>query len=160
VARPSGRAFVIRRGFIYCGHHRPALNEARFVSSPLPATTSVIDIASLVPLFCSGLLICKMDTHIADEKLKELHVEDTTVKANRDALQYEIDSVAEKKLLRKIDLHVVPILWFLFMYVITHLASLVCEARSMLSLLTSNLPGSRSWIGPTSVRFPDACGDD
>jgi len=58
-----------------------------------------------------------MDTHIADEKLKELHVEDTTVKANRDALQYEIDPAAEKKLLRKIDLHVVPILWFLFMYV-------------------------------------------
>ena len=59
--------------------------------------------------------IDRMDTHIADEKLKELHVEDTTVKANRDALQYEIDPVAEKKLLRKIDLHVVPILWFLFM---------------------------------------------
>jgi hypothetical protein len=58
-----------------------------------------------------------MDTHIADDKLKELHVEDTTVKANRDALQYEIDPAAEKKLLRKIDLHVVPILWFLFMYV-------------------------------------------
>ncbi|KAM0709966.1 hypothetical protein Q7P35_002328 [Cladosporium inversicolor] len=56
-----------------------------------------------------------MDTHVADEKLKELHVEDTTVKANRNALQYEIDPVAEKKLLRKIDLHVVPILWFLFM---------------------------------------------
>lgn len=58
-----------------------------------------------------------MDTHVADEKLKELHVEDTTVKANRDALQYEIDPATEKKLLRKIDLHVVPILWFLFMYV-------------------------------------------
>jgi hypothetical protein len=57
-----------------------------------------------------------MDSHIADDKLKELHVEDTTVKANRDALQYEIDPAAEKKLLRKIDLHVVPILWFLFMY--------------------------------------------
>lgn len=64
-----------------------------------------------------GLLTEKMDTHIADEKLKELHVEDTTVKANRDALQYEIDPATEKKLLRKIDLHVVPILWFLFMYV-------------------------------------------
>lgn len=59
-----------------------------------------------------------MDSHIADDKLKELHVEDTAVKANRDALQYEIDPAAEKKLLRKIDLHVVPILWFLFMYVI------------------------------------------
>ena len=57
-----------------------------------------------------------MDTHIADEKLKELHIEDTAVKANRDALLFELDPVAEKKLLRKIDLHVVPILWFLFMY--------------------------------------------
>jgi hypothetical protein len=73
-----------------------------------------------------------MDTHIADEKLKELHVEDTTVKANRDALQYEIDPVAEKKLLRKIDLHVVPILWFLFMYVST-LGSLACRASSVLA---------------------------
>lgn len=54
---------------------------------------------------------------MADEKLKELPVEDTTVKANRDALQYELDPATEKKLLRKIDLHVVPILWFLFMCV-------------------------------------------
>jgi phosphoribosylaminoimidazole carboxylase (NCAIR synthetase) len=77
----------------------------------------------------------KMDTHVADEKLKELHVEDTTVKANRDALQYEIDPVAEKKLLRKIDLHVVPILWFLFMYVNT-LANLACGA-----LMVSEFPG-------------------
>jgi hypothetical protein len=77
----------------------------------------------------------KMDTHVADEKLKELHVEDTTVKANRDALQYEIDPVAEKKLLRKIDLHVVPILWFLFMYVNT-IASLACGA-----LMVSEFPG-------------------
>jgi len=60
----------------------------------------------------SKLVADKMDTHIADDKLKELHVEDTTVKANRDALQYEIDPAAEKKLLRKIDIHVVPILWF------------------------------------------------
>jgi hypothetical protein len=56
-----------------------------------------------------------MDSHIADDKLKELHIEDTTVKTNRDAMQYEIDPAAEKKLLLKIDLHVVPILWFLFM---------------------------------------------
>jgi hypothetical protein len=56
-----------------------------------------------------------MDSHIADDKLKELHIEDTTVRTARDAMQYEIDPVAEKKLLRKIDLHVVPILWFLFM---------------------------------------------
>lgn len=76
-----------------------------------------------------------MDTHIADEKLKELHVEDTTVKANRAALQYEIDPVAEKKLLRKIDLHVVPILWFLFMYV-SMMASLHCEASNVFRLLT------------------------
>lgn len=57
-----------------------------------------------------------MDSHVADDKLKELHIEDATVRTNRDALQYEIDPEAEKKLLRKIDLHVVPILWFLFMY--------------------------------------------
>lgn len=69
-----------------------------------------------------------MDTHVADEKLKELHVEDTTVKANRNALQYEIDPVAEKKLLRKIDLHVVPILWFLFMYA-NVLETLACEVQ-------------------------------
>ena len=56
-----------------------------------------------------------MDSHSADDKLKELHTEDTAVKTNRDAMQYEIDPVAERKLLRKIDLHVVPILWFLFM---------------------------------------------
>jgi len=73
----------------------------------------------------SAVLVDKMDTHVADDKLKELHVEDTTVKANRDALQYEIDPAAEKKLLRKIDLHVVPILWFLFMYV-SGVASVAC----------------------------------
>lgn len=76
-----------------------------------------------------------MDTHIADEKLKELHVEDTTVKANRDALQYEIDPAAEKKLLRKIDLHVVPILWFLFMYAVLQfsLVSFKCLHYSLLT---------------------------
>ena len=73
----------------------------------------------------SAVLVDKMDTHVADDKLKELHVEDTTVKANRDALQYEIDPAAEKKLLRKIDLHVVQILWFLFMYV-SGVASVAC----------------------------------
>lgn len=57
-----------------------------------------------------------MDTHIADEKLKELHVEDTTVKANdRNIERYEIDPEAEKKLLRKLDMRVVPMLWFLYM---------------------------------------------
>jgi hypothetical protein len=60
-------------------------------------------------------LVIKMDSHIADDKLKELHIEDTAIKTNRDAKQFEIDPAAEKKLLRKIDLHVVPILWFLFM---------------------------------------------
>ena len=57
-----------------------------------------------------------MDTHIADEKLKQLHVEDRTVRANdRKIEQFEIDPVAEKKLLRKLDLRVVPVLWFLYM---------------------------------------------
>ena len=57
-----------------------------------------------------------MDTHIADEKLKELGVSEITVKANdRKAARYEIDPVAEKRLLRKLDLRVVPILWFLYM---------------------------------------------
>lgn len=58
-----------------------------------------------------------MDTHIADEKLyTELRVQERTVKANdRGIASYEIDPVAEKKLLRKLDLRVVPVLWFLFM---------------------------------------------
>lgn len=57
-----------------------------------------------------------MDTHVADDKLKELHVEDIVVKANdRSTENYEIDPVAEKKLLRKIDLHLIPVLWFLYM---------------------------------------------
>jgi len=55
-----------------------------------------------------------MDTHIADDKLKELHVEDRTVLANdRKAPAFEIDPVAEKKLLRKLDMRVVPVLWLL-----------------------------------------------
>ncbi|KAK5172990.1 uncharacterized protein LTR77_003112 [Saxophila tyrrhenica] len=57
-----------------------------------------------------------MDTHIADDKLKELHVEDLTVRANdRKAEAFEIDPVAEKKLLRKLDYRVVPVLWFLYL---------------------------------------------
>lgn len=57
-----------------------------------------------------------MDSHLADEKLKELHVEDLTVRANdRTAAKYDIDAVAERKLLRKIDVRLIPILWFLFM---------------------------------------------
>lgn len=58
-----------------------------------------------------------MDTHIADEKLyTELRVQDKTVKANdRSIVNFEIDPEAEKRLLRKLDLRVVPVLWFLFM---------------------------------------------
>lgn len=57
-----------------------------------------------------------MDSHVADEKLKELHVESLTVQANdRTAAKYTIDPEGEKKLLRKIDMRLIPILWFLFM---------------------------------------------
>ncbi|KAK5135190.1 hypothetical protein LTR08_005577 [Meristemomyces frigidus] len=57
-----------------------------------------------------------MDTHIADEKLRDLHVEETIAQANdRSVEQYAIDPVAEKKLLRKLDMRVVPMLWFLYM---------------------------------------------
>lgn len=58
-----------------------------------------------------------MDTNIADEKLyNELRVQEKTVQANdRNIASYEIDAEAEKKLLRKLDLRVVPVLWFLFM---------------------------------------------
>ncbi|KAK4556377.1 hypothetical protein LTR86_006521 [Recurvomyces mirabilis] len=55
-----------------------------------------------------------MDTHIADEKLKELDINEITVKANdRAAERYEIDPEAEKKLLRKLEMHILPVLWFL-----------------------------------------------
>jgi hypothetical protein len=89
-----------------------------------------------------------MDSHIADDKLKELHVEDTTVKANRDALQYEIDPVAEKKLLRKIDLHVVPILWFLFMYEAYKPFNSKLYALLVANSSSTGLP---FWIGPILV---------
>lgn len=57
-----------------------------------------------------------MDTHIADDKLKELHIEEVIATANdRKAEQFEIDPEAEKKLLRKLDLRVIPMLWFLYM---------------------------------------------
>ena len=57
-----------------------------------------------------------MDTNIADDKLRELRVEDLKVRANdRKIERYEIDPEAEKKLLRKLDLRVVPVLWFLYM---------------------------------------------
>lgn len=57
-----------------------------------------------------------MDSHLADEKLKELHIEGSTVRANdRGAAKYDIDPFAERALLRKIDCRLIPILWFLFM---------------------------------------------
>lgn len=57
-----------------------------------------------------------MDTEIADAKLKELHVEELRVQANdRRIAQFDIDPVKEKQLLRKLDIRVVPVLWFLFM---------------------------------------------
>lgn len=57
-----------------------------------------------------------MDTAIGREKLAQLHVDERVVSANdRSAARFEIDPVAEKKLLRKLDLRVVPVLWFLFM---------------------------------------------
>ncbi|KXT14004.1 hypothetical protein AC579_8863 [Pseudocercospora musae] len=59
-----------------------------------------------------------MDTDMANQKLKDLRVEEITVKTGADAratAQYEIDAVREKALVRKLDLRVVPILWFLFM---------------------------------------------
>ena len=60
-----------------------------------------------------------MDTTIGNEKLKELHVEERIVRVNdRKAEKYEIDPVRERKLLRKLDLRVVPVLWFLFVCII------------------------------------------
>jgi len=57
-----------------------------------------------------------MDTYIAKDNLHDPNIEKTTVTANdRQAECYEIDPQAEKKLLRKIDLRVVPILWLLFL---------------------------------------------
>ncbi|KAF7193225.1 putative transporter [Pseudocercospora fuligena] len=59
-----------------------------------------------------------MDSHIADKRLKDLHVEEIKVKTGADAratAQYEIDPLREKALVRKLDVRVVPILWFLFM---------------------------------------------
>lgn len=57
-----------------------------------------------------------MDTELGKERLKELHIEERVVSANdRTTARFEIDPVAEKKLLWKLDLRVVPVLWFLFM---------------------------------------------
>jgi hypothetical protein len=75
------------------------------------------------PLFASRLCaqqtIAKMDLRAANidaAKLEDMHVE--KVRANdRKAAAFEIDPVAEKKLLRKLDLRVVPVLWWLYMLV-------------------------------------------
>lgn len=57
-----------------------------------------------------------MDTHVADEKLKELHIDEIIVKANdRSIADYEIDPEAEKRLLRKLDWRIIPVLWLLYM---------------------------------------------
>ena len=57
-----------------------------------------------------------MDSELGQEKLAQLHVDERVVSANdRTAARFEIDPVAEKKLLWKLDLRVVPVLWFLFM---------------------------------------------
>ena len=57
-----------------------------------------------------------MDSELGQEKLAQLRVNERVVSANdRAAARFEIDPVAEKKLLRKLDLRVVPVLWFLFM---------------------------------------------
>ena len=56
-----------------------------------------------------------MDTDIGREKLRELRVEERIVRANdRTIERFEIDPVREKQLLWKLDLRVVPVLWFLF----------------------------------------------
>jgi hypothetical protein len=56
-----------------------------------------------------------MDTELGQAKLKELHVEEKIVVANdRRAERFEIDPAAEKRLLWKVDLRVVPVLWFLY----------------------------------------------
>jgi hypothetical protein len=57
-----------------------------------------------------------MDSELGQEKLAQLRVDERVVSANdRAAARFEIDPIAEKKLLWKLDLRVVPVLWFLFM---------------------------------------------
>jgi hypothetical protein len=61
-----------------------------------------------------------MDTDIGREKLRELRVEERIVRANdRTIERFEIDPVREKQLLWKLDLRVVPVLWFLFVSKLT-----------------------------------------
>ena len=61
-----------------------------------------------------------MDINTEDTKLKHFLVEDASVGANiksndHSVERYNLDPEAEKRLLRKIDLRVIPILWLLFM---------------------------------------------
>ena len=84
-----------------------------------------------------------MDTNIADDKLRELRVQEKTVHANdRRISSYEIDAIAEKKLLRKIDMRLVPILWFLFMLAFldrTNIGALRTTPNTSLSQLSNSL---------------------
>lgn len=57
---------------------------------------------------------------MAAEKLEHFHLEDIKLDDAKAGVPthtrgYEIDPVAEKKLLRKLDLRVIPILWLLFL---------------------------------------------
>jgi hypothetical protein len=73
-----------------------------------------------------------MDTGPGQEKLIELYVEDRIVKANdRRIERFEIDPAAEKRLLWKLDLRVVPVLWFLFVSI-----SMATTSNSLRHLLT------------------------
>lgn len=86
-----------------------------YLSSPtLPHITTALSLLNLTASPASPT----MNSDMADQKLKELHIEELTVKTGGDAratAQYAIDPAREKALLRKLDLRVVPILWFLFM---------------------------------------------
>jgi hypothetical protein len=73
-----------------------------------------------------------MDTDLGKEKLKELHVNERIVRANaRNIERFEIDPAAEKRLLWKLDLPVVPVLWFLFASI-----SMATTSNSLRHLLT------------------------
>lgn len=58
-----------------------------------------------------------MATSIADEKPVGIHLEasETQEHGNQGVQLSEEERAAEKKLLRKIDLHLVPILWCLYL---------------------------------------------
>lgn len=57
-----------------------------------------------------------MATPIADEKAENIHLEssETQEHVNEGIQLSEGERAAERRLLRKIDLHLVPILWFLY----------------------------------------------